>query len=252
MTRGPPSGESGGIRVGVAGWAPPRHVVDRFPGSGTHLQRYAQVFNAVEINSTFRRKHRAETFGRWAKSVPAGFQFSVKFPKAITHDARLVGVEEPLKAFLSEAASLGAALGPLLLQLPPTLAFDPLIVGPFCERLASLPRFDVACEPRHASWFTPKVDRWLKARRISRVAADPALHPGAGDPGGWRGLSYHRLHGSPKTYHSHYDSSALAALEARLERDQGAKVWCIFDNTAAGAATPNALTVAGDLRRRLI
>ena len=113
-------------------------------------------------------------------------------------------------------------------------------------------RFDggVACEPRHASWFTAAAEELLTARRIARVAADPAPVPAAATPGGWDGLRYHRLHGSPVMYYSAYDPPFLDRLAARLAADSaaGAPAWCIFDNTAEGAATTNALDLLGRLR----
>jgi uncharacterized protein YecE (DUF72 family) len=60
----------------------------------------------------------------------------------------------------------------------------------------------IVCEPRHASWFTAEVESLLEEPRVARVAADPAPVPGAGAPGGWRGLAYYRLHGSPRMYYS--------------------------------------------------
>ncbi len=99
-------------------------------------------------------------------------------------------------------------------------------------------------------WFTPEVDQWLAARRITRVAADPARHPGAAEPGGWRGLSYYRMHGSPKMYYSPYSLGALASLRDHLERNAASETWCIFDNTASGAALPNALTLQDGIVQR--
>lgn len=100
------------IRVGTAGWGIPREAAAAFPGEGSVLERYGRVFDAVEINTTFKRVHRHETFERWACSVDADFQFAVKFPKAITHEARLVGVERPMRAFLEAPAPWAASSGP--------------------------------------------------------------------------------------------------------------------------------------------
>ncbi len=233
----------GSARIGTAGWGIPRAVATAFPDDGSLLERYGRVFDAVEINSTFRRVHRKETFERWAGAVGADFRFSVKVPKAITHEARLRGAEELLEAFMAAAAGLGANLGPLLVQLPPSLAFDAAVFDIFLRRLRALGDPALVCEPRHASWFEPWVDDWLADREVARVAADPALHPGAEAPGGWRGLSYYRLHGSPKVYYSSYDADALAALEGRLARDEAVAIWCVFDNTASGAAASNALAL---------
>lgn len=78
---------------------------------------------------------------------------------------------------------------------------------------------------------------------VARVAADPARVPAAGEPGGWPGLVYFRLHGSPRTYYSAYDEEYLDALASRLAEHAaaGRQAWCIFDNTVLGAATRNAL-----------
>ena len=94
-----------------AGWTLPREQQPRFPAEGTHLQRYAAVLPAAEINTTFYRSHRASTWARWAESVPEGFRFSAKLPRAITHTARLVGAEGALDAFLAEVSALGSRLG---------------------------------------------------------------------------------------------------------------------------------------------
>jgi uncharacterized protein YecE (DUF72 family) len=102
----------------------------------------------------------------------------------------------------------------------------------------------IVFEPRHASWFTSEVEDLLDQLRIARVAADPAPVPGADEPGGWRGLSYYRLHGTPRIYYSAYSPEYLTAIAEVLARDAaaGIETWCIFDNTAAFAATGNALT----------
>ena len=103
---------------------------------------------------------------------------------------------------------------------------------------------DVALEPRHASWFEPEAEQLVTKHRVARVAADPAVVSEAAEPGGWDGLVYYRLHGSPKVYHSAYAAEYLEALAKSLSfAARSAAVWCIFDNTAAGAATANALNV---------
>jgi uncharacterized protein YecE (DUF72 family) len=168
-------------------------------------------------------------------------------PKEITHTRRLSQVAEPLARFLGEAGALGETLGPVLVQLPPSLAFKSDLADFFHDLRA---RFegDIACEPRHRSWFTDEVDHLLAELRITRVAADPAVVPRAGEPGGWPGLRYHRLHGSPRMYYSAYGRDALDALARRLADDDG-RGWCIFDNTAEGAATHDAMILADTLSR---
>src|ERR1700728_474261 len=142
------------IRIGTAGWAIPARSAPEFSGDGSVLARYASALDAVEINSTFYRSHQPKTFGRWAATVPPSFSFAVKVPKAITHIARLRDCTAPVEAFLDEISNLGATLGPLLLQLPPKFAFDADAVDPVCRVLSQDGRLRIACEPRHATWFT--------------------------------------------------------------------------------------------------
>lgn len=161
------------IYVGVAGWSIPKEHAARFPVEGSHLERYAQVFNAVEINSSFYRPHRPQTYARWAASVPDGFRFAVKVPREITHRRRLAGADELLERFLGEAGALGEKLGPLLVQLPPRLAFSASTAQSFFAALRKRFRGGVVYEPRHASWLTHEAEQMLSGFRVARVAADP-------------------------------------------------------------------------------
>jgi uncharacterized protein YecE (DUF72 family) len=232
--------------VGTAGWNVPAQYAGWFPQSGTHLQRYATRLNAVEINSSFYRPHRRQTYERWAASVPDTFRFAVKLPKLMTHEHRLTEFDEPMAQFLAESAGLGVKLGVYLVQLPPSLGFDAELAGAFFSRLRELTRVDVACEPRHGSWFSPQADALMTSLRVARVAADPALVPDAAEPGGWPSLVYYRWHGSPRVYYSNYEAAALETLRLRLnDAVTRGTAWCIFDNTAAFAALGNALAIAG-------
>jgi uncharacterized protein YecE (DUF72 family) len=233
--------------IGTAGWSVPSRYADRFPAESSHLERYAQRLNAVEINTSFYRPHRRTTYERWAASVPEGFRFAVKLPRTITHERRLEDCEDLIDRFAAEVEGLGAKLGVLLVQLPPSLAFKADAVDTFFTALRRRIDAPTACEPRHPSWFASEAEVQLAALEIARVAADPARAVGAGQPGGWEGLAYYRLHGSPQIYVSDYDDAVLAATRRRLagHRQAGTPAWCIFDNTAAFAALGNALTVAG-------
>jgi uncharacterized protein YecE (DUF72 family) len=232
--------------IGTAGWSVPAQYASGFPAAGSHLERYAQRLNAVEINSSFYRPHQRKTYERWAASVPKHFRFAVKIPKAITHERKLVDCGALLDRFAAEAGGLGGKLGVLLVQLPPSLDFDARNASRFFADLRQRIDVALACEPRHASWFNAAADALLIKHKVARVAADPTRAPEAGTPGGWQGLAYYRWHGSPRIYYSDYDAAALVALRDRLDaaRDRGSPAWCIFDNTAAAAALGNALTLA--------
>ena len=116
------------------------------------------------------------------------------------------------------------------------------------SRLRELHGGATVCEPRHASWFTGAADRRLEAHGIGRVGADPVCANGADSPAGSLRAVYLRLHGSPVTYHSSYDSLFLDRIAGVIKRYTRVPVWCIFDNTARGAATVNALDLLARLR----
>jgi uncharacterized protein YecE (DUF72 family) len=237
------------IYLGTAGWNIRRDHADRFSSEGTHLTRYASLFNAVEINSCFYRPHRFSTYERWAGSVPEDFRFAVKLPKVITHESRLAGAVPALDRFLEETSGLGAKLGPILVQLPPSFAFDAAVASPFFADLRARFNGEVVLEPRHESWFTDDVETMLVEHRIARVAADPARVPRAAEPGGYDGIVYIRLHGSPRIYYSAYPTEFLERVSQAIEGStaRGISTWCIFDNTALGAATSDAFTVKSHL-----
>jgi uncharacterized protein YecE (DUF72 family) len=224
--------------VGTAGWSIPRASGHRCEGTGTHLQRYGRVFRCAEINSSFHRPHAGETYARWAASTPAAFRFSVKIPKEITHVRRLRQSRALLERFLEETSALGSKRGPLLIQLPPSFEFEARVAGRFFSLLRSLYEGPLACEPRHPSWFE-HASTLLARFEVARVAADPACIPAAAKPGGSPALVYYRLHGSPRVYWSAYDRETLDALALSFNQ-RGSDAWCIFDNTASGAALENA------------
>jgi uncharacterized protein YecE (DUF72 family) len=237
------------VHLGVAGWALRPEHAPRFSDIGSHLERYASRFNAVEINSCFNRPHRVATYQRWADSVPADFRFAVKLPRVITHANRFVDVVAPLERFLGEVEGLGSKLGPVLVQLPPSFAFDDFLASSFFDELRARCQGEVVLEPRHESWFTPDVESLIVRYRIARVAADPARVPAAAEPGGFDGTNYLRLHGTPRMYHSAYPADYLEEVSQLLDASASGDIstWCIFDNTARGAATVDALTVRSHL-----
>lgn len=236
------------IHLGCAGWSLSRQYADEFRLPGSHLQRYAARLDAVEINSSFYRAHLPATYARWVCSVPEHFRFAVKLPRLITHELRLEGCEVALDAFLGQCRQLGDRLGCLLVQLPPSLAHDAGRDRRFFEVLREHYAGPVAVEPRHASWQAAQ--SMLIDLRIAQVAASPSRFAADAQPAGWPGLVYWRLHGEPRIYHSEYSQQYLQQLAERLQRSHAAGVdtWCIFDNTASGAALGNALTLERYLR----
>jgi uncharacterized protein YecE (DUF72 family) len=232
------------LRVGCAGWAITKQYASRFPATGSHLERYAACLRAVEVNSCFYRSHRPSTYARWAAETPSQFAFSLKLPKEITHERRLVKTDGAISRFLAETAELGPKRGAILVQLPPSLAFDAKLVENFFTTLRRQYDGEVVCEPRHVSWFTLEPETLLTRLKVARVAADPSVVRRGAEPGGWAGTVYYRLHGSPQMYCSQYPAQHLVVLANALVRSIAtANTWCIFDNTALGAATGDALSL---------
>jgi uncharacterized protein YecE (DUF72 family) len=235
---------TGAALVGCAGWTIPREAAASFPAEGSHLERYAARFPVVEINSSFHRPHKPATYARWADSVPEGFRFSVKLPRTITHDARLVAVDDLMRQFAAEAGALGGKLGCVLVQLPPSLQFDAALAGGFFTLLKKSFSCMLACEARHPSWFSDEATALMTSEQIARVIADPPK----GQPGPHVPTTadiYVRLHGYPRVYYSAYDQGYIAQLarDMAVHNSFGRTVWCVFDNTASGAAVPNAVAL---------
>jgi uncharacterized protein YecE (DUF72 family) len=231
--------------IGTAGWNIPRDLAEQFPSEGSTLARYAGRFGVAEINSSFHRPHRRSTWERWRDSVPDSFQFAVKMPKLITHSRKLADCSDLVDEFLGQATLLGKKLAVLLVQLPPKLGLDEAVATNFFALLRSRTEAQVACEPRHVSWFTCEADTLLERLAIARVGADPAICEAAAQPGKWTSLSYWRLHGSPVLYRSSYHDR-INGYARRLENEVSTarQVWCIFDNTASGAGTSDALALS--------
>ncbi|WP_353024453.1 DUF72 domain-containing protein [Mesorhizobium sp. M0817] len=165
--------------------------------------------------------------------------------RGVTDFSWVCYISELAEAFLGQAGGLGPKLAVLLVQLPPSLSFEPRVAEEFFGLLRKQTGSKIACEPRHASWFEQDADALLTGFRVARVAADPARVPAAATPSGWPDLVYFRLHGAPRIYYSDYDTESLIAIRQRLDAASaaGAEVWCIFDNTVKGHALGNAVAV---------
>lgn len=232
------------IFIGCAGWSLSAPVASAFPADGSHLQRYAAVLSAVEINSSFYRPHRPATYARWGASVPDHFRFAVKMPRTISHEQGLRDTEALLDRFVAEAGMLQHKLGCMLLQLPPSLRFMPAEAEAFFYLLRQRTEVPASCEPRHVSWFSPAAAELMRRYRVGFVQADPPPTQEAA-PSAFPGIAYLRLHGSPDIYRSGYEHDFLETLAGRIKAlcKEAEQVWCVFDNTAAGHALPNALSL---------
>lgn len=243
-------GSAENLRVGLAGWSnPPSHKASR-KSSETHLEYYADHFSCVEINSSFYRPHLHSTYVAWRLATPLTFKFAVKMPRAITHESGLRGITREMTRFFAGIEALQPKLGVVLIQLPPSLKFQRRLAGAFFRSVPKLPRVELACEPRHASWFTEAANAQMTDLNVARVASDPAPAENACLPGGNCHFAYFRWHGSPHMYYSNYLSAQLDDFIAHVNMRHRGRTWCIFDNTARYAAWGNATSFRARLKRK--
>ena len=134
------------------------------------LSFYSTKLETVEINNTFYRMPSKRVLSSWAEQVPAGFRFTIKASRSITHMKRLKEVADPVAYLLGQVTVLGERLGPLLFQLPPNMKKD---VGRLEGLLALLPEGRrAAIELRHPSWFDDAVYERLRSHDAALVAVD--------------------------------------------------------------------------------
>ncbi len=146
------------------------------------MQRYSSRFPAVEINSSFYRPHRPATYAKWADSVAGDFRFSVKVPKQITHERRLIDCKGLVDEFLGQCSQLGGKLGCLLIQLPPSLAFEAAVAGAFFKALRDRYQGYAVLEPRHPSWLAPRLPRSCKTNASAVSPPTRRHYPAAINP----------------------------------------------------------------------
>ena len=173
------------------------------------------------------------------------FSLLRKDPKQITHVSRLIDVDSETQQFIAEASALEGKLGPILVQLPPSLEFDVAIVEPFFSVLRQLTETAIVCEPRHLSWFALEPESLMTdtalagsrltlalclERRPREAASRPSIFAGMARPACT----------IPLTTNWTLSDFAKSALAIASEAND---VWCIFDNTALGEAWRNAITL---------
>ncbi|MDT8272474.1 MAG: DUF72 domain-containing protein [Desulfomonilia bacterium] len=228
------------ISIGTSGW-----TYDHWRGvfypedipKTRWLEFYCRAFSTVEVNATFYRHMKPSTVEKWEQNTPEGFCWSIKANRLITHIKRLRDVHEPLKRFLSSVAPLGEKLGPIIFQLPPSLAFDEGLLMTFLSLIPN--HFHCALEARNRSWVNERAFSCLHQHKVAWCISDTAgRHPCYEEI--TADFVYLRLHGSKKLYASSYTEDELAAWAARIkgwERD----TYAYFDNDFMGYAPNNAL-----------
>ncbi|MCA2218781.1 DUF72 domain-containing protein [Jidongwangia harbinensis] len=248
------------LLIGTSGWQyrdwrPARdQVVERpylYPAGLPQrrwLEHYADRFATVEVNNAFYRLPERDTFQQWRERTPDGFRFAVKMSRYLTHIKRLRDPAEPVARFLSRADALGDKLGPVLLQLPPTLRADVAALADTLRRFPAGVR--VAVEPRHPTWWTDEVRGVLERHGAALCWADrlgrpvtPLWHTAD--------FGYVRLHEGRARPWPRYGRTSLSAWLDRIGAGlPGVPVWVYFNNDPGGAAVIDARALAAQARRR--
>jgi uncharacterized protein YecE (DUF72 family) len=226
------------LRIGTAGWALPKALRVKQAANKSILEQYGELFDAVEINSSFYRPHRRSTYERWRASVPQSFRFSVKVPKIITHELGLLRCRRETVSFMDGVRGLEDKLAVLLVQLPASHTFDKSVADAFFKALRQETAAHIVCEARSPTWFANAAAAMFEAYRITRVVADPMPRGCEFSTPARSRFAYFRLHGSPRMYYSSYSVGFLQDIAAASRA--ATETWCILDNTAAGAAWSDA------------
>lgn len=239
------------VHIGTSGWQY-RHWRGLFYPTDVPqrlwLEHYAERFATVEVNNAFYRLPEAGTFASWAERTPDDFVVAVKASRYLTHVKRLRDPAEPVGRLLERAAHLGRALGPLLLQLPPTLHADVVLldevlaaVAEASTRLApTVPAVRVAVEPRHPSWYADAVADVLSRRGAAFCLTDtPARRSPVWRTASWGYVRFHEGRASPSPC---YGRRALATWAECLAScfGRGDDVYAYFNNDTSGCAVRDA------------
>ena len=233
------------LLIGTSGWQY-RDWRGRLYPEGVPLRswlgHYSARFATVEVNNAFYRLPEARTFAGWAAATPDDFVVAVKASRYLTHVRRLRDPEEPVARLLARTEALGSKLGPVLLQLPPTLRAD---VAALERTLAAFPRgVRVAVEPRHDSWWADATRACLERHGAALCLADSA---GASTPlwrtTDWGYVRFHRGRGAPSPC---YGRQAIDTWAQRLAGlwDDRSDVFAYFNNDTNGCAPRDARVLA--------
>ncbi|WP_157217560.1 DUF72 domain-containing protein [Flavisphingomonas formosensis] len=237
------------IRIGCSGWNY-RHWRGRFYPEELPVKRwfeyYAFVFDAVELNNSFYRLPKPETFANWRDAAPKGFRFAVKAPRFITHMRKLKDAGESVARFLDHARNLGPALGPILYQLPPNWHFNAERLAAFLELLP--PDLSHVFEFRDPSWMVEEACAMLDRHGASFCAHD---FPGLETPRWAVGrVAYVRFHGGKGKYWGRYSAAKLRGWSDWMAGQEkiGREVWGFFNNDGDAHAIADARALLRLLR----
>lgn len=232
-------------RIGTSGWSYPDWKGRFYPedlAQSRWFEYYAKIFSTVEVNATFYRTFKDQTYQKWYDRAQDHFKYVLKAPRIITHRKYLKDVEADVQKFWHSVSLLKEKFGLILLQLAPATAYDPELLK------KSLIAFEnprkVAVEFRNKKWFTSEIKEILKEVGAVICNADsPKI-----ELTDWltSDIAYIRLHGRKRWYAYDYSAEELREIRDLADRlsKQGAKeIYIFFNNDFEGNAPMNALTL---------
>lgn len=238
------------VLIGTSGWNyagwkglfyPPKLPSRRF------LEFYAQEFKTAEVNYSFYHLPKQDTYKNWAAQVPDQFAFAVKVSRFISHVKRLSDIEDAWRVFVDNALALGAHLGPMLLQFPPSFHRLDERVESFLNLVKSTakiePPLQLAFEFRHQSWFEEDIYRLLRKYNAALCIADSPRYPRKDVV--TADFAYFRYHGRTDLFASCYSDDELSEEARKIRKllDDGVDVYAYFNNDMYGHAIRNARTL---------
>ena len=238
------------VWIGTSGWQY-KHWRGAFYPAGMPtskwLEHYTASFDTVEVNNAFYRLPRAEVFARWAEETPPGFVVTVKASSYLTHNKRLREPAEPVARLMERAGHLGTKLGPILLQLPPTMRAEP---GRLDETLSCFgPSVRVAFEARHPSWDNDEVWSILRSHNAAWCMADaPWRRWPRVRTADWGYLRFHEGRALPRPCYGRRALDTWARLVAELWPG-GEDVYVYFNNDPCACALRDARLFAAAATR---
>jgi uncharacterized protein YecE (DUF72 family) len=238
------------VRIGCSGWQYASWRDRLYPkglGQPRWLQRYAEVFDTVEVNSTFYRLARPDAVRRWVEQTPEDFLFTIKGSRYLTHIKRLRDMDQGVSRFYESIEPLARSpkMGPVLWQLPENFHRDDDVLR---NALQGLPDGRHCFEFRHESWFKPEVYELLRAHDVALVIGDHPARPFqtyemTAD------FTFVRFHWGKRGRRGNYSRTELDAWAERIaEWSRQRTVFAYFNNDWEGFAVKNGVY----LKRRLV
>jgi len=233
------------LYIGTSGWSYKHWHGIFYPEDlkpGKYLEYYTTRFRCVELNSSFYHLPQKKTVEGWMTRTPGSFIFCPKLSRYITHQLKLLNVDEALQKFFEVFEGMKEKLGPVLIQLPPQLSYDEPRIQYFLELLKKqYNEYRFAIEIRHKSWLNDNFFTLLSQYGVAYVIADsgkryPYHEEVTTD------FVYLRFHGREQLYASDYSEDELKQYAQKISAwlDDGKKVWVFFNNDYHGFAVKNA------------